>query len=515
MEPSVAEYRLDSEGIVREVTEALREAFPSSPTRRVPRRMTYLDTFDWRLLASGSRLALARDDGSAHLLWKPEGDDGLYRCPVARPPEFHWELPEGVLRRQITPLIEVRRLFPVVEVEVEGSEWSVLDPLDKIVVRLMIERGTAIEPEAREGQRKIRASLRVVPVKGYPDAFDEVRSFIEQRIELPADSSSLLTRALEALGRDPSRLGSKPVYPIAPQMRADRAMKAIYRVLLGAMLRNESGVRGNLDTEFLHDFRVAGRRTRSGLTQVPGVFPKTVVRRTRQGLSWLGGFTGPVRDLDVFLLTMPRYGQWLPGSLADGLSRVEASLHTQHRRAHRRLVAALDRSRYRRLIAAWREYLDEDVPSRTTLPNAARPIIEVASERIRVAHRRVIKKGLAIDDSSPPELLHRLRIECKKLRYLLEFFSGLYPPKRTNRLIAALKKLQNNLGDYNDLAVQRGMLTGIAGQEGQAGMAIAVLLRHIDQRQLETREAFQARFDSFASPKVERLFDRVLQGPAA
>ena len=39
---------------------------------------------------------------------------------------------------------------------------------------------------------------------------------------------------------------------------------------------NEDGVRKDLDSEFLHDFRVAVRRTRSALSQIKGVFPAAV-----------------------------------------------------------------------------------------------------------------------------------------------------------------------------------------------------------------------------------------------
>ena len=51
--------------------------------------------------------------------------------------------------------------------------------------------------------------------------------------------------------------------------------RQIHLALLGILVANEPGLRANLDTEFLHDFRVAVRRTRSLLGQIRHVFPPT------------------------------------------------------------------------------------------------------------------------------------------------------------------------------------------------------------------------------------------------
>jgi CHAD domain-containing protein len=126
----------------------------------------------------------------------------------------------------------------------------------------------------------------------------------------------------------------------------------------------------------------------------------------------------------------------------------------------------------------------------------------------------VIKKGRAIKKSSPPAKLHRLRIECKKLRYLLEFFSSLYDQKEIGRLVRALKKLQNNLGDFNDFAVQRAALQGIVDDLSsgsrkmpeQTGRAVEHIRRHLEEQQDATRKAFHIRFDAFSAPEVVAIF---------
>ena len=67
----------------------------------------------------------------------------------------------------------------------------------------------------------------------------------------------------------------------------------------------------------------------------------------------------------------------------------------------------------------------------------------------------MLKRGKAINDDTPDEALHDLRIDCKKLRYLLEFFASLFSKNKMDKLIGYMKKLQDNLGDFNDLSVQQ------------------------------------------------------------
>ena len=63
----------------------------------------------------------------------------------------------------------------------------------------------------------------------------------------------------------------------------------------------------------------------------------------------------------------------------------------------------------------------------------------------------------------PPER-HQLRIALKKLRYAAEFFGSLYPRKRTDKYIEALKRLQDDLGHLNDVSVAERLVGDLLGQ---------------------------------------------------
>src|SRR6185312_8873192 len=70
-----------------------------------------------------------------------------------------------------------------------------------------------------------------------------------------------------------------------------------------------------------------------------------------------------------------------------------------------------------------------------------------------------------------PERRHKLRIRAKRLRYALEFFSGLYEDDkdRLRAMLDKLKGLQDGLGVLNDVEVARGK--GQAFAEGGGRVA--------------------------------------------
>jgi CHAD domain-containing protein len=63
-----------------------------------------------------------------------------------------------------------------------------------------------------------------------------------------------------------------------------------------------------------------------------------------------------------------------------------------------------------------------------------------------------------------PEPRHELRIAVKKLRYAVEFFASAFEgrkaEKRRQAYLEALERLQEHLGDLNDVAVGRARLKG-------------------------------------------------------
>jgi CHAD domain-containing protein len=249
---------------------------------------------------------------------------------------------------------------------------------------------------------------------------------------------------------------------------------------------------------------------------VRDVYPALDVERFTEEFRWLFLETGPSRDLDVYLLKMEGYQKELPGEIGADLEPLQDFLERKKKRAHQRLVTVLDSERYHSLVEGWRAFLTE-VPAGSLLaPNAERPIREVASERIWRVYRRMWKRGRAIDDDTPAAALHEIRIRGKKLRYLLEFFRSLYPEEAIGGLVSELKRLQDNLGDFNDYQVQRQSLQRFAAEMGEEGstsvrthLAMGRLLAQLEAGQAAERRRFAKRFARFASRENRRTFARL------
>ncbi len=496
------------------VLAALKTAFRTCIDETPVRRRVFYDTFDRRLAGDSGVLCATEAAGQSDLLWLSQTGAVLRRLRTEREPGFTWDLPEGPFRDALEPIVEMRRLLPLAEVHGDAVALRVLDSKDKTVARLTLERWTA-RHEGTASPVRLPEHLRVSAVRGYEKRFRRLLQFLEQELGLKRGSSGGPLAGLPLEARP--RVSSKLWIPLEPGLRSDEAVKRIHRVLLDAMLRNEDGTRLDLDSEFLHDFRVAIRRTRGALSQLRGVFPSAVEEHFKGEFRWLGGCTGPTRDLDVYLLKLPSYEAAVARAARPHLAPLREHLVACQRTAQAELAAALDSDRYRRLIEAWARFLDQPVPRRSMLPDAGRPIRAFAAERILRVHRKIVKQGRRITDASPADDLHDVRLRCKKLRYLMEFTRAVFDRKDIDTQIKTLKRLQENLGDFNDLEVQAASLGTMAEDMARAGrapvetiMTMGRLTETFERGQQEERRRFATRFAEFDAPecraRVRRLF---------
>ena len=147
-------------------------------------------------------------------------------------------------------------------------------------------------------------------------------------------------------------------------------------------------------------------------------------------------------------------------------------------------------------------------------PNADRGAYDYASALIWKRYRKVCKIARSITDDTPDETVHDLRIDCKKLRYLMEFFAPLFDATGFKTILKPLKKLQDNLGLFNDYSVQQEALLAFASQQSNAqgrvdtqiGLAVGGLIAVLDQRQKSERSRVISSFQHFDSPETRTLF---------
>lgn len=292
-------------------------------------------------------------------------------------------------------------------------------------------------------------------------------------------------------------------------MTAEVATKAICRRLAEIVEVNLQGTIDDLDPEFLHDFRVAIRRSRSVLREMRGVLSPETTRQARADLKWIQEITGPTRDLDVMLMDWPSMENQVPESMRSDLEPLRTLLAEDRDRYFAAMRRHLRSRRYTEAWDGWRSAIrpGEGRPG----PDSDRPIGKMAAKRIVAVYKRMVEMGSAIDEDSPGEALHDLRKRGKELRYLLELFGGLWPAETVKTLVSALKGLQDTLGHFQDDEIQiaelRSLGPTLATVPGgtDALIALGFVIEDLAVSQAKGRADFARRFADFSAPANREL----------
>src|SRR5262249_7453687 len=439
-------------------TEAItRNLLTLLPTRRRPiakHRFTVLDTFDGRVRHAGASLTRAGEDRASMVKWRTLAGSDRFAIRITRPVSFAWDLPEGPLREEVASIVGPRRLLAQAEAEEQGTLLEMLDDRGKAVARLRIASGQARLPTHGDW-RPWPAMLTLTGLRGYEDEYEQLVPVIASRPGVQRCPEGPVAAILRQVGASEPRDLSSPRLALDPAVRADVGARQIHLALLEILAANEPGVRGNVDTEFLHDFRVAIRRARSLLGQIRGVFPADIVEHFASEFSWIGRLTGSPRDTDVLVLALrEQHGEFD----ADAMNALIAFLGGAQQREYERLVGALDSTRYQRLVADWKVFLESPIPSAPQAEYAHDPLAAAVSRRASRLSKRIARSAKAIDEHASAARIHDIRIDAKKLRYLIDAASPCYRPADVKCILAALKKLQRALGDFNDAHVQETLL---------------------------------------------------------
>ncbi|MGD8590040.1 MAG: CHAD domain-containing protein [Chromatiales bacterium] len=512
--PLSIDYQLPEHWGLDDLLEALTTPNRFGEVEATRLNQTYLDSFDWRLWLNGGELVFEQQKQDKRLCWFDQQSGQLLETlAVDKVPEFPADLPPGSLQQRIAKPLAMRVLLPMVRIEQRISTLRLLNEDDKTVLRLALLDCRFSSPD-RKLNGRLGRRVRLSPVKGYNEDFARVHKEFEA-LALEQVSQSLFTEALAGIGRRPGDYSSKLNYQLDPERRSDKTTKQILLSLLETIELNVAGTKANLDSEFLHDLRVATRRSRSAITQIKGVFDPQELDRFKQDLAWIGQITGPTRDLDVYLLQFEEYRQSLPAKVRPDLEPFHGFLLDHHAQAQKKLARKLNSPQFRKLIKEYRQWLEAPVSEVSKQPNAMRPIAQLADSRIRKVFKRVRKDGAAIYEDSPAEALHELRKDCKKLRYLMEFFQSLYPKPEIRELIKQLKILLDNLGEFQDLQVQAEALETFGEQMLKEGapartlMAMGILVGQLLTRQEQAREEFFNLFKQFSAEENVQAFKQL------
>ncbi|MEQ1518688.1 MAG: CHAD domain-containing protein [Usitatibacteraceae bacterium] len=312
--------------------------------------------------------------------------------------------------------------MPISEVEIELKEGDVASVFD---VALALVSGINLRPEhVNKAER------------GY-------------RLLQPAASYPQRARAVEI----------KRKWPVCD------AMHATFTACIDHVEANVDGTIYSDDIEYLHQLRVALRRLRSAIR----IFRPAHAENIDAELKWLTGELGAARDWDVLVTeTLPTLlDAYSDPQFTAATMQAAAARNSAARDAARTALRSRRANLLRVALARWVSVPGElalPVPeaSETEVPPPENPKLSpFAAQKIRRAFRRVssVEGTLSV---LPADARHRVRIDCKKLRYAVDFLGSLFDKKSVTRYSVTLGKIQDLLGETNDGAVAMGLLSSLA-----------------------------------------------------
>jgi triphosphatase len=440
----------------------------------------YYDTEDWHFYRAGYAMRVRRDNESAEATMKAlsPAEGGLRRRrEISQPIEGVETLkgipgPIGERARRLAGTADLRPLF---EVRTRRrtyalrtgtpSSGEIVEDTSGTIRQRNSEQDAIVVAEIALDESEIFANggapthLNRVEVEVGSDAaiHDGVGDFVEvlrESLKLRVTRTSKFRTGLSVAGLSPEVAPDLGPTEIDATLSCGEVAFAILRRHFGAMLAHEPGVRLGEDPEELHDMRVATRRLRAALKLYSDVLPKRSERYERD-LRWVAGALGEVRDLDVHLQRIHEEAS----RNGEVLEEVVSLVRERRVEARRRMLEALDSNRYERLVATFSGTL-----RRGRSPTPTDPILEAAPELVRDRYKKVRKSANTLSEDSPPEHFHDLRKKGKRLRYALEPLQEIYG-KPAKKMVKLLKKVQDDLGDHQDLIVAAGLMEkfGVAG----------------------------------------------------
>jgi CHAD domain-containing protein len=474
-------------------------------------RWIWLDTADWRLHKAGMTLrdtrrgrrgTLVLSDGAPHAITAP--------APSSRWPATIDALPSSPVRDHVAPAIGVRALLPLAEVDVRSLTLRLVDGERKTRVRVHVDQ------QKLTGQRHVPLPLRVrvSPLRGYESDARRCERLLLDAIGRSDEGLDAAAAAFTGAGHTPGQRAVADVQ-LDPDAPAHQSVAAVLRHWIDVVDNARPGVLADIDTEYLHDMRAAARAARSLLQLAGDVIPEPRASRLVDDFTWLGRTTTPLRDLDVYLLELDGEGHTDVVGLSD-LQPARRLLATKRRRALNTLRGELKSSRGLSVSKDVRSSIDD----LTAMPMTGPATGEVAASLAQTAYRRIVKSARTIDSHTDPDELHRLRHRCKRMRYLLDSYSSVYAVEERRTVLAALKALQDCLGEIQDVDVQRRHtieLTAALSRRRAAPetlLAMGALHERNLQRAVAARRTMDRRLKRFCSDKTRRQVQALRSAPA-
>ncbi len=358
------------------------------------------------------------------------------------------------------------RIAPLFETNFLRTVWH-FSPAPGTRIELAFDRGWI----AAGGRREAISEIELELLEGEPRRLFELAHALAGRVAVAPAPLSKAERGYRLFQHLPAAPVKATPITLAGDGAPLDAFGHIALACLDHLQRNHAGAIDSEDPEYIHQMRVATRRLRAALRLfaplLPPDFAPPIVAALREPMDRLG----QARDLDVLLAEI---AEPVLEALPDE-PRLAALVGIITERRFDRRVAATDFLGSPRFGATVLALLDALHALPKVGPGDTAPrLAEFAHARLTRLRAKVRKLAAAARIDNPPSL-HALRIAIKRLRYALEFFAPLAAPKQIGRLLERLARLQEALGQINDLANAGELLMDCAGSDARLREAVTLI----------------------------------------
>lgn len=419
---------------------------------------SFHDSFDWRLYRHDLSAEFVRSQRQSELMIRDLSDNTITATTNLRElPQFAVDFEHPRVSAILKKTLEHRALLEVCTLDYEYSVFEIFNKKQTLLARIHFSQ-----------YEVFKNHLRIEVLMPDSKRWQKHLNWLAQEIDLTPVKHPILHYALKAQGRKPKDYSSKLRIHLDADQSAESACREIYQSLLKIIRTNENGIIHRIDSEFLHDYRVAVRRTLSGLKQMGAVLPETEHLHFLDFFKRLGEASNNPRDLDVHLLKFEQYKSLLPDEIRNDLNPLHNFLALRQEQAYQQLSSLLRSPEYLTGLHEWEGFLKKG--SQQNTPLGKKTIHTVAGKKLQKALHHCLELVHGILNNTGKTDLHELRISCKKLRYLLEFFEDLYPESPLEAFIKNLRHCQDILGEAQDNRVYQQHLQQYRDELAESGI---------------------------------------------
>ncbi len=421
----------------------------------------YFDTNKQKLRKRGVMLRVRREDRHFTQTIKATGNGferDEWEAEIAgNEPDFdqaNGTALEALLTRKLR-----RRLKPVFQTRVRRTVYPLVN--NGHAIELTVDRGTIETGKRSSPLCEIELELK----RGNPSELFDIAHELTQALPARLAVKSKSERGYEILDDERESPVKAATVRLHSGMCAREAFKTIGLACLHQVINNAPPLLKG-DAEGVHQMRVGLRRLRAAMSLFSVLLRDPQTEAIKAELKWLTGELGPARELEVLVnrVVAPakRGRRWRgrPSLSHEFAERRDAALS--------RAQAAVQSARFRALtldVAMWLEAGLWTNPKDDLVRDCGDQAIETfAFEQLARRWRKLRKKGKALAKLDARGR-HKLRIQTKKLRYAAEFFAALFTTKRAHKrrqkFMPALERLQDELGDLNDIVVHEKRISEI------------------------------------------------------